>query len=48
MRPCEGKFVCDLGVQVAHEGSSYNECARGVGMKLTGLDMMSSAELNTW
>ena len=44
----EGKVVCDLRVQVIHEGSIFVECACGVGMELTGLDMMSSAELNTW
>ena len=43
----EGKVVCNLGVQVAHEGSSYVECARRVGIDLIRLDMMSSAELNT-
>ena len=43
----EGKVVCVLGVKVAHEGSSYIECARGVGIELIGLDTMSSAELNT-
>ena len=43
-----GKAMCDLRVQVAHEGSSYIECACGVGVELIGLDMMSSAELNTW
>ena len=42
------RVVCDLNAQVAHEGSSYVECARGVGMVLTGLDVMSSAGLNTW
>ena len=44
----EGKVVCDLGVQVAHEGNSYVEYASGVGVELIGLDTMSSAELNTW
>ena len=43
----EGKVVCGLGVQVAHEGSSYVEYTYRVGMELTGLDVMSSAELNT-
>ena len=41
------KVVCNLGVQVAHEGSSYVEYARGVGIELTGLDMMLSVELDT-
>ena len=44
----EGKVVCDLRVQVAHEGSSFVECACGVGMELTGLEIMLSAELSTW
>ena len=39
--------VHDLGIQVAHEGSSYVECACGVEMGLTGLDMVSSTGLNT-
>ena len=43
----EGKVVCDLRVQVAHEGISYVECTCGVEMELTRLDMMSSAELST-
>ena len=42
-----GKVVCDLGVQVAHEGSCYVECARGIRIDLIGLDLMSSAELST-
>ena len=42
-----GKVVCDLGVQVAHEGNSYVECVHRVGIDLIGLDMMSSAELST-
>ena len=41
------KVVCDLSVQVAHEGSNYVECACGVEMGLTGLDMVSSVGLNT-
>ena len=41
------KVVCNLSVQVAHEGSSYVECACGVEMELIRLDMMSSAKLNT-
>ena len=42
-----GKVVCDLGIQVAHEGSSYVEfaCER---IDLTGLDMVLSAEMDTW
>ena len=43
----EGKVVCVFGVQVAHEGHSYVECACKVGVEVIGLDTMSSAELNT-
>ena len=48
MRPCGGKFVCDLKVLIAHVGNSCIEYAYGVGVRLIGLDMMSSAELDTW
>ena len=41
------KVMCDLGVQVDHEGSSFVECACRVGMEPTKLDMMSSTELST-
>ena len=41
------RVMCDLNAQVAHEGSSYVECAR-TGVVLTSLDVMSSAGLNTW
>ena len=41
------KVMWDLGVQVAHEGNNYIECAHRVGIEQTGLDMMSSAELST-
>ena len=50
VRPCGSKVVCILEVQVAHVGSSYVECAHGVGsdhVKMIGLDMMSSAMWNT-
>ena len=43
-----GKVMCDLGVQEAHEGFCYVEFACGVRIGLIGLDMMSSAELDTW
>ena len=50
-RPCatfEGKVMCYL--KVAHVGSSYAGCVRGVGLnrvKRVGLDMMLSAMWNT-
>ena len=40
------KVVCDLRVQVAHEGSNYIECTCIVEMELTELDIMLSMELN--
>ena len=42
-----GKAVCDLGIQVAHEGNSYIgfACRR---IDLIGLDMVLSAVRNTW
>ena len=43
----DSKVVCDLGVQVAHEGYCYVEFAYGIGIDLIGLDMMSSTELDT-
>ena len=49
MRPYMRKgVVCDLEVLIAHVGNSCIECAYEVGVGLIGLDMMSSAELNTW
>ena len=41
------KVVYDLEIKVAHEGNNYVECACGVEMGLIGLDMVSSARLNT-
>ena len=44
----ESKVVCDLGIQVAHESSSYVEYACRIGIDMIGLDTTSSVELNTW
>ena len=37
------KVVCDLGIQVAHEGSSYVECARRVAIDWTRHDVKYEA-----
>ena len=42
-----GKVMGDLGIQIAHEDNSYIEfeCKR---IDFTRLNMVSSAEMNTW